>query len=340
MSFAPIFEKFADIRVLIIGDVMIDSYLWGSVNRISPEAPVPIVELKKSEKRLGGAANVAMNIQALGATPVLCAVIGEDAEKNDFFSLMDTHNLHKEGILALHTRPTTIKHRIISGHQHILRLDAETTAPLLAEEKTLLWEKIQKLMPTCQVVIFEDYDKGVLDQEIIQKSISFAKKHNIPTVIDPKKRNFLHYQHATFFKPNLKELKEGLKIDFKVDNFDELRNAVQLLKDTLQLDYALVTLSERGILLLGNNEVYTETAYLRAIADVSGAGDTVISVVAVALAVGLSAEIASRLANLAGGLVCEHVGVVSINKNELLAEANIHIKAPQSPKEEQIRKEI
>lgn len=320
MVLAEKFNQFLDIKVLIIGDVMVDSYLWGAVNRISPEAPVPIVELKKSEKRLGGAANVAMNVQALGATPILCAVIGEDAEKNDFFALMDTHNLQKEGIVASPSRPTTIKHRIISGHQHILRLDAETTAPLNANEKNMVWEKIQKLLPQCQVIIFEDYDKGVLDKELIEKSISLAKKHQIPTIIDPKKRNFLHYKNATFFKPNLKELKEGLKIEFDVANQQELQNAVQLLKNTLQVDFALVTLSERGILLLGDDLVYTEPAHLRTIADVSGAGDTVISVVAVALAVGLSPVIASRLANLAGGLVCEQVGVVSIDKNKLLAE--------------------
>ncbi len=319
------FKQFNDVKVLIIGDVMIDSYLWGAVNRISPEAPVPIVEIKKSEKRLGGAANVAMNIQALGATPILCAVIGEDPEKNDFFSLLENHNLQKDGIITSNARPTTIKHRVISGHQHILRLDAEITTPLNSDEKNALWEKIQMLLPACQVVIFEDYDKGVLDAELIEKTISLAKKHQIPTVVDPKKRNFLHYKNATFFKPNLKELKEGLKIEFNVANNQELQNAVQLLKDTLNVDFALVTLSERGILLLGNDLVYTETAHLRSIADVSGAGDTVISVVAVSLAVGLSPVIASRLANLAGGLVCEHVGVVSIDKNKLLIEAEKHV---------------
>jgi rfaE bifunctional protein kinase chain/domain len=316
------FDKFNQITALVIGDVMIDSYLWGEVSRISPEAPVPIVNVKKREKRLGGAANVALNLKAMGANPILCAVVGDDKDGQDFYEILEENQLSKDGILTCKNRPTTIKHRILGGHQQMLRVDAETTDIITEEEQNQLLNIIQKLIHQCQVIIFEDYDKGVLSQNLIQKVIEIAKKHHIPTIVDPKKRNFLHYQKATVFKPNLKELKEGLKIEFDVKNQHELENAVLKLKEILAIDYAFVTLSERGVLLAKNdNTFFAQQAHVRQIADVSGAGDTVISVVALGVAVGLPPEKWASLANLAGGLVCEHVGVVSINKQELLKEA-------------------
>jgi rfaE bifunctional protein kinase chain/domain len=321
MDLNHIFEKFNQLKVLIIGDVMLDSYLWGEVNRISPEAPVPIVNVKKREKRLGGAANVAMNVLAMGASPILCAVVGKDADAEDFRKLLAENNLSDAGIVQSEDRITTIKHRILAGHQQMIRVDSEMTDLITETERENLWQQIQKLLPTCQVVIFEDYDKGVLDKVLISKTIALANQLNIPTVVDPKKRNFLHYEHATLFKPNLKELKEGLKIDFKADNWSELKKAVNLLRQTLQVKYAFVTLSERGVYIESETEEYAQAAYLRAIADVSGAGDTVISVAALALAAGLSPQLLAGLANLAGGLVCEYVGVVSIDKQKLLQEA-------------------
>lgn len=326
-NFEVIFEKFNLVTALVIGDVMIDSYLWGDVNRISPEAPVPIVNVKKREKRLGGAANVALNLKAMGAKPILCAVVGDDAEGQDFFRLLEENQLENEGILVGENRPTTIKHRILSGHQQMLRVDAETTEIIKEHEQNLLFEKIKKIIPRCQVIIFEDYDKGVLSEKLIERIIKTAQEHQIPTVVDPKKRNFLYYSNVTVFKPNLKELKEGLKIDFDVKNDGQLQKAVLLLKEKLKVEYAFVTLSEKGVLLANNNnDFFAQNAHIRQIADVSGAGDTVISIVALGVAIRLEASLWASLANLAGGLVCEYVGVVSIDKKQLLDEANEHIK--------------
>ena len=323
-SIENIFSAFSQQRILIVGDVMIDSYLWGKVERISPEAPVPIVHVQKRDKRLGGAANVAMNIQALGAEPVLCSVIGEDSSGTDFLNLLNEHRLPTEGVLQSKQRVTTIKHRILSGHQHMLRVDQEDNSSLKPEESKELLKLVKQLAPTCQAVIFEDYDKGVLGEQLIREIIDYANEIGIPTIVDPKKRNFLHYKGATLFKPNLKELKDGLKIDFNAKDTQELKAAVAQLKEVLQVKQALVTLSELGVYMDNGSDKVHIPAHLRSIADVSGAGDTLVSVAALCLALQTSPRFTAALSNLAGGLVCEHVGVVSINKQKLMEEAIKH----------------
>jgi rfaE bifunctional protein kinase chain/domain len=324
LSLEEIFNAFNKLRVLIIGDVMVDSYLWGKVDRISPEAPVPIVNVQKSEKRLGGAANVALNIQAMGATPLLCSVIGNDHDGDTFMELLEQNKLSAEAIVRSNARITTTKHRIIASMQHMLRIDSEDDSPIHAQEAAMLVEMAAKMIPQCDVVIFEDYDKGVLCRDAIQQIIAIANEHNVPTVVDPKKRNFMYYQGATLFKPNLKELREGLKLDFDSGNKQALEAAVELLKEKLQLSAALITLSERGMYLDFQEEQHLVPAHVRSIADVSGAGDTVVSIAALALALQLPPKMIVSLANLGGGLVCEHVGVVPITKSELLKEAITH----------------
>lgn len=327
MTLEEVFSAFNRQKVLIIGDVMIDSYLWGNVDRISPEAPVPVVSVKRRDKRLGGAANVAMNIQAMGAVPVLCSVIGEDTEATDFLELLQKRGLPQEGIVQSENRITTVKHRILSGHQHMLRIDSELNTTIDKQEKDDLLERVKKILPTCQVVIFEDYDKGVLDKTLIEVVIKLANHYGIPTVVDPKKRNFLNYKGATLFKPNLKELREGMKEEFEADDQKELTRVVRKLQETLQLNYAFITLSERGAYIDDGQEGHLLSAHIRTIADVSGAGDTVVSIVALCLALQFSPKFMAALANLAGGLVCEYLGVVSINKQDLFEEArrnNLH----------------
>lgn len=323
-SIETIFDTFSQQKVLIIGDVMVDSYLWGKVERISPEAPVPIIHVQQREKRLGGAANVAMNIQALGAEPILCSVIGDDGSGDDFLNLLDEHNLAKDGILQSKQRITTIKHRILSGHQHILRVDEEENTDLNASENNDLLAVVKKLAPSCQAIIFEDYDKGILGEELIQNIISYANEIGLPTIVDPKKKNFLYYEGATLFKPNLKELKDGLKIEFNAADATELKEAVAGLKERLGVKQALVTLSELGVYMDNGKDKLHIPAHLRTIADVSGAGDTLVSVAALCLALNTPPRFTAALSNLAGGLVCEHVGVVSINKQRLLKEAIKH----------------
>lgn len=309
--------------MLIIGDVMLDSYVWGSVERISPEAPVPIVAVKKRDTRLGGAANVALNVQALGAKPILVALKGHDEASKKFSAILAEQDMTGHGMVTSATRPTTVKTRIIASHQHVVRVDEESDkVPTPAEEDQLI-EKINQLLPMCQVVVFEDYDKGVLNEKIIAHAINLANQHGIPTVVDPKKRNFLAYRGVTLFKPNLKEMREGLKIDLDAGNFDQLKKGVAALKDRLHPQGVLATLSEHGIYIDYQNETNHLAAHAHEIADVSGAGDTVVSVAALAVAAKMKPRDIAALCNLAGGLVCQHVGVVPINKEELLREAQM-----------------
>ena len=320
-SLKEIFDSFNALTALIIGDVMIDAYIWGKVERISPEAPVPVVQVIKREKRLGGAANVALNVQALGATPILCTLVGEDQQAEEFASLLEKRELSKEGIIRSSHRMTTCKERILSGSQHILRVDSESDTPLHQEEEEALLEKISQLLLRADVVIFEDYDKGVLNESLIQEVIVMARARGIPTVVDPKKRNFFAYREATLFKPNLKELREGLKLDFEKNDQAAIEQAVKKLKETLHLDTALITLSERGIYIDGPQGQHLLPAHIRSISDVSGAGDTVVSIAALAQALGLGPRLLADLANLGGGLVCEHLGVVPVDKVRLYQEA-------------------
>ncbi len=316
-------RAFQSQKVLIIGDVMIDSYIWGKVDRISPEAPVPIVNVKTREQRLGGAANVALNIQSLGAEPILCAVIGSDIDGSAFLDLLRNNQLKTEGIISSDQRITTIKHRIISGSQHILRVDQEIDTPISNKETSLLLEKINAIIKQqkIDVVIFEDYDKGVITEKLITETISTCKDNNIPVIVDPKKRNFLTYKNVTLFKPNLKELREGLKKEINPSQVNEIKEAVGELIQILNADAAFITLSEHGVYLQDQEVSHHVKAHKREIADVSGAGDTVVSVAALCLGAGLDHKLLAELSNLAGGIVCEKVGVVPITINELIQEA-------------------
>ncbi len=320
MTVPNLFEEFEKQRILIIGDIMLDSYLWGSVDRISPEAPVPIVHVKKREQRLGGAANVALNIQSLGATPILCSVVGNDVEGKSLLSLIESHGLTSEGIVVLEDRPTTVKQRIISGSQHMLRVDSETAQPIDPDQSLSLFTKLKPLLLQCQAVIFEDYDKGVITPELIQKVVSLANQKGIPTIVDPKKRNFLAYENVTLFKPNLKELKEGLKIDFNKADQEEVKKAALLLREKMNIRISLITLSEHGVFISDGQDEHFLPAHVRSISDVSGAGDTVVSVAALTLALGLPLKKIASFSNLAGGIVCEEIGVVPIKKERLKAE--------------------
>lgn len=321
MNIQKIFEDFNSLNVLIIGDVMLDSYIWGAVERISPEAPVPIVNVKKKDFRLGGAANVALNIASLGAKPILCALIGDDDDGKKLIQRLDEGKISKEGIVVSSYRPTTVKTRIIASAQHVVRVDEESDKVVNAQEEQDLMQRIEKLLPSCHVVIFEDYDKGVLNASIIEKTVALANKNKIPTVVDPKKRNFLSYKGVTLFKPNLKELREGLKVDVEASQQATVENAIDLLKQKLNASGVMLTLSEHGVYIDFQNEKIKLPAHAREIADVSGAGDTVVSIAALAVALNLSPRQIAFLSNLGGGLVCQHVGVVPIDKEELQREA-------------------
>jgi rfaE bifunctional protein kinase chain/domain len=317
------FKSFNDLNVLIIGDVMVDSYMWGKVNRISPEAPVPIVAIQSKEQRLGGAANVALNIQAMGANPILCSVIGVDYDGQHFLDLLKKQKLSQKGILKSRNRITTNKTRIIGNNHQLVRVDEEVEEDITPNETDQLLQLILFILQhdKIDVIIFEDYNKGLITPKLIKSVVEMAKKRNIPIAVDPKKKNFSSYKGVTLFKPNLKELREGLKLDAENDNLKELQKAVSSFRVKQKIHTALITLSEKGIYT--NSRFLKEIipAHIRNIADVSGAGDTVISVAALCLAMELHPILTAALSNLAGGLVCEEVGVVPINKAKLLEEA-------------------
>ncbi len=320
-SLDEIFDKFSGLKALIVGDVMIDSYIWGKVERISPEAPVPVISITNKEIRLGGAANVAKNIAALGATPILCSVVGDDHDGNALVDLMNTKGMDTRGILLSEHRITTVKERMLSNSQQLLRIDRETTKPLHKKDHAAILKIVQKLIPEVDVVIFEDYDKGVLDKKLIKSIIELSKIHEIPTAVDPKKVNFLNYHGVTLFKPNLKEIKEGLKLDFHNDDEIAIREASASLRTKMKVDKVFITRSEYGVYISSNTHQHFIPAHVRSISDVSGAGDTVISTASLCLALGLPDQFIAELSNLAGGMVCEHLGVVSINRDHLLNEA-------------------
>ena len=323
MNLNTLFQGFNDKKVLIVGDAMIDAYMWGEVNRMSPEAPVPVVEVKKHENRLGGAANVALNLKALGANPILCTVIGTGDRSVLFEKLMKESKLSTKGILSTNKRKTTIKTRVIAENKHQLRIDEEETSPILQADEFL--KLTISLMDDIDVVILQDYNKGVLTPEIIEGVISSANKKGIPSIVDPKKLNFNSYKNCTIFKPNLAEIKAGMKVDFDANNIAEIEKATSELRKKLSAKGVLLTLSEKGICINSEKEFKHTPAFKRNIIDVSGAGDTVISVASLCLASNMDYTDLSVLSSLAGGLVCEDVGVMPINKEKLLEQALKHI---------------
>lgn len=300
---------------------MIDRYLTGKVERISPEAPVPVVRMEDREDRLGGAANVALNIKALGATPFLCSVIGKDDNARIFKDLLPQEGIDASHIITSDLRCTTVKTRVIAANQHLLRVDQEDKFDLKDVEKEALLNSITAILDEqkIQVILFQDYNKGVLSLEVIRQLLLEAVTREIPTVVDPKQKNFLEYRRATLFKPNLKEIREALP--FTVNNtLDSLSKASDYLQAKMRNIHTMVTLSEKGIFVQNDAERAIIPTQARNIADVCGAGDTVISIAALCIALQLELTDIAILANLAGGQVCEKVGVVPIDKAQLLRE--------------------
>ena len=324
--YKQLFNDFAGMRIMIIGDVMVDSYLWGKVERISPEAPIPIVALKKRENRLGGASNVALNVRAMGAIPMLCSVIGEDDKGDQFIELLEQEKIDTQYILRSPRRITTTKFRIFGNNYQMLRVDEEVENDLTPDDMQAFLGHLKSLIETEQIdcIIFQDYDKGVITPQVIREVVDLAKARSIPVTVDPKRRNFMDYIGVTLFKPNLKELKEGLKAEFDPNDQEAVITAAQSLISRLDCTYALITMSERGLLismrdtLSGRNIVIP--SHVRSVADVSGAGDTVITVASLCLAKNFSPYEVAYISNLAGGLVCEEVGVVPVNRDRLLKE--------------------
>ena len=319
MNVKNLFSEFNSKKILVVGDSMIDSYLFGEINRTSPEAPVPVVETKKHESRLGGAANVALNLKSLGATPILCSAIGDDKEGKLFIELMKKEGLITEGVIISKIKRTTLKTRVIANNKHQLRIDEEDSSPI--DNEIELIDLIQKLIYNIDVVVLQDYNKGVLTSKVINEVIKIANNNNIPSIVDPKKDNFFNYKNCTIFKPNLAEIKIGMNINDELRNLKDLNKVTTKLRLQLNSDAVLLTLSFRGICLDSHNNFFQFPSYKRKLVDVSGAGDTVISVAALCLSTNINYSDLTILSNLAGGLVCEAVGVIPINKEKFLNEA-------------------
>jgi rfaE bifunctional protein kinase chain/domain len=303
--------------ILIVGDVMIDRYLTGTVTRISPEAPVPVVLQSGTEDRLGGAANVALNIGALGSKAILCSVIGQDAEAVAFRDLLPPAGLIADGLVWSGSRRTTVKTRVLGNHQQMLRIDAEDTHPLSDEEATRLLTTIHQVLDEhpVEAIILQDYNKGVLTDAVIRQIMATARNRGLLTTVDPKRNNFFSYQGAGLFKPNLKEIRDSAP--FSVDtSLEALQQADRHVREQLGHGKTMITLSDKGLYLDGS--LYPTEP--RTVADVSGAGDTVISLATLAMAAGLDTGLIARLCNMAGGQVCEFSGVVPVQRALLETE--------------------
>jgi len=302
-------------KIAVIGDMMLDCYFWGEVKRISPEAPVPVVEVDNEFYRFGGAANCALNIIRLGGTPIPVGLIGKENYGSIFLSLLDESGIDAAGILVDDTRPTTAKTRVIADNQHVVRIDKESKESIPKETQQKLLTFLEQHISTLDGIILQDYNKGILTRELIQKIISLANKKNILITVDPKFNNFFSYKNVTVFKPNRKEAGDVLGMQIRTDA--EISLAGKKLLTKLNAKYVLLTLGEGGIAVFEKGKEYRMPTKARKVADVSGAGDTVISTLTMALAAGANILEASYLANYAGGLVCEEVGIIPIEVEKL-----------------------
>lgn len=324
-DFKQLFSDFSSLRVGIIGDVMLDTYMWGRVDRISPEAPVPVVSLQNKEYRIGGAGNVALNCRSLDAKATLLTVTGEDADAKVLKGLFEQNGIDTSYMLSSASRITTNKMRIISRSQQMMRLDAEITRDLDPEEETRFLQQVKSYLDNEQpeVIILEDYNKGVLTDKVIRQVIAWCKEMQIIVAVDPKRRNFFSYNGVDIFKPNLKEVKEALNITAEGASESTMQSIHGELSRQLQHQISFITLSERGVFYQQGNEGHIIPSHIRNIADVSGAGDTVIAVASLVYAATKDVKLMAEMANIAGGLVCEEVGTAAINKEKLLQECEL-----------------
>lgn len=321
-DFKKLFDSFSSLKVGVIGDVMLDTYMWGRVDRISPEAPVPVVSLHKKEYRIGGAGNVALNCKSLAAQVSVLSVTGDDADGLLLEELLNSNNIDTTYLAKSKDRITTSKTRIISRNQQMLRLDQEITADLNSSDENVLLDKVKAYISLADpdVIIFEDYNKGVLTERIIHEVIELCRQAGVITAVDPKRKNFFSYKFADIFKPNLKEVKEGLNLLLDEINLPALQNIHKELENLLHHQVSFITLSEKGVFYQQGDTSNLISSHLRNIADVSGAGDTVIAVASMVYAATKNVHLMAEVANIAGGLVCEEVGTAAINKAKLLHE--------------------
>ncbi len=315
-----IFDKYKQQKIAVVGDLMLDRYLWGSVQRISPEAPVPVVEVTCETTKLGGAANVVNNIVGLGAEALPVGVVGDDVSGYHLKKLLEESGLSVRNVITDASRPTTIKTRIIANDQHVVRADVESKEDLAEETTKRLIEECAKLIPEVNGVILEDYNKGVLGSRLIAEIVALCRQYGRFVAVDPKFKNFFAYQGVDLFKPNTRETEQALGI--KIESEEDLVASAHKLFSRLACRSILLTRGEKGMALFaapGEKPVLVPTR-AKKIHDVSGAGDTVIATLMVSKLAGATLLEAATMANFAAGIVCEEVGVVPIDFGRLRDE--------------------
>ncbi|MDZ4707114.1 MAG: bifunctional ADP-heptose synthase [Saprospiraceae bacterium] len=322
MSIASALKAFEGARVLVIGDIILDIYIYGSVDRISPEAPIPILNHKHTRHALGGAANVAANLKGLGAEVHLVSITGEDDEADFLTTMLDLEEINHD-LIRLKNRPTTSKSRVISGSHQLLRIDHETTLEIDAEESDLLSGKITEVIQRFQpaILVLEDYNKGMMNSTIIARLNQLTASSGIPVVVDPKKNHFFAYTGCTLFKPNFKECAQQMPFSIKPE-LESLQEADRYLRALLKNKYTMITLAEHGIFISDGQKSLIVPTEIRKVSDVSGAGDTVTAIATFGVIQALSLESIASLANIAAGLVCSKPGVYAIRKEELIQNNN------------------
>jgi D-glycero-beta-D-manno-heptose-7-phosphate kinase len=325
VNFEELFDRFRGMKIGVLGDVMLDTYWWGHVDRISPEAPVPVVALDRKEYRIGGAGNVALNLSCLGATVSILSVIGNDDDGTTLTKLLTENRIDTSFLLRKNSRITTSKSRIISRNQQMMRLDSEITNDLSSNDENELIDAVEKYIVSekPRALILEDYNKGVLTEHVIGKVIELCRRNNVISTVDPKRKNFLSYKGVDIFKPNVKEVKDGLNLLIEDINKPMLDSIHEKLEKKLSHEISFITLSEKGVYYRQNNTSRIVPSHVRNIADVSGAGDTVIAVASLLYAATKDVDLMAEVANIAGGLVCEEVGTVAINRDRLLEECKM-----------------
>jgi D-beta-D-heptose 7-phosphate kinase/D-beta-D-heptose 1-phosphate adenosyltransferase len=310
-------------RIAVLGDYMLDRYFWGAVTRISPEAPVPIVEIERETEQLGGAANVAHNLASLGLEAYPLGVVGEDGSGARLAGLMREKGFRTEGIFIDPARPTTIKTRVIAHDQHVVRTDRESRANLPGNLQEAVLHYLEELLPSLHGLIIEDYNKGVVVQPLLARVIALAQRHACPIMVDPKFHHFLDYRNVSVFKPNRKETETVLGM--KLQTPEEVQRAGERLLQKLEAENVLITLGAEGMALFEKSgPVHRIPTRAQRVHDVSGAGDTVIATLAAAMAAGAGIVEAAALANYAAGVVVGEVGAVPIDKQKLLAAVAEH----------------
>ncbi|HHM02750.1 MAG TPA: D-glycero-beta-D-manno-heptose-7-phosphate kinase [Caldithrix abyssi] len=312
-----ILREAAGRHIVVLGDIMIDQYLTGRVERISPEAPVPIVEIKEETVRLGGAANVALNVLSLGCAVTLVGLIGEDRMGHTCEELFAKRGIHAQGLVRSASRPTTVKTRVIGDNQHLVRVDKEVTTAADAAESAALQKALAGCLQKADALIMEDYNKGVLTPEIIKFAIKEAAKHGVPVMVDPKFNSFMDYRHVTVFKPNIIETAQALAVELPNEN-EAVEKAGRALLSKLEADSVLITRGARGLSLFEKDGTMLHIpTRARQVADVSGAGDTVIATFTVAVCGKADKKEAALLANMAAGLVVGRIGIVPVSAGQL-----------------------